>query len=570
MHNRNSGFGIIESMLTLALFAAVTMSIIFFTSHNAANKDAKILSAQTEAFAATYAKYLKSNYDTLVERIQAGPVTFSPQALDLQHVWPSDLSKANMYQQTPCVTVVKNSDTGEMEALMYYTGVSTHQSALAANIVRNASIWLGSKGGILLNGKIQGNSGWYINNGSVFLSGVSLCGGSLANNSLAINLDLLPEWNQNLQPVYSILRGIDNTSGQLSLPGRLKNANTAKSNIYFSQSNGIILDKTYPENPIKLGVTDTGSGSPGTASVGLTNTMSDRLTLDTLQPNLAYPAGTPCNAQEEGKTVADKEIPGVTNNILARSTLICTKSDLLCGTGSYCYLTSIPNKIIFQNKTIGIQNSERRFICTKSVPFAVDIKTGIPGGGEIYVFVNKGVATPTDTITVWLKMRNGGQSIFPNFNCPKSGCNPPIVANLIWWEYYVKGELASIDLSTIRGNQVGEITSENANPGYTPISESMGNYSTAVGYTVNSTLDPASCDQVCGDLSQILYNKWQLLGKHRGGGGVNIDYSNGCACERTDFDSPFDSYRGIAAVIESGKPIIISATCSNMPLYNKN
>ncbi|MCC2644930.1 MAG: Bacterial shufflon protein N-terminal constant region [Burkholderiales bacterium] len=331
MHNRNSGFGIIESMLTLALFAAVTMSIIFFTSHNAANKDAKILSAQTEAFAATYAKYLKSNYDTLVERIQAGPVTFSPQALDLQHVWPSDLSKANMYQQTPCVTVVKNSDTGEMEALMYYTGVSTHQSALAANIVRNASIWLGSKGGILLNGKIQGNSGWYINNGSVFLSGVSLCGGSLANNSLAINLDLLPEWNQNLQPVYSILRGIDNTSGQLSLPGRLKNANTAKSNIYFSQSNGIILDKTYPENPIKLGVTDTGSGSPGTASVGLTNTMSDRLTLDTLQPNLAYPAGTPCNAQEEGKTVADKEIPGVTNNILARSTLICTKSDLLCG-----------------------------------------------------------------------------------------------------------------------------------------------------------------------------------------------------------------------------------------------
>ena len=71
-------------------------------------------------------------------------------------------------------------------------------------------------------------------------------------------------------------------------------------------------------------------------------------------------------------------------------------------------------------------------------------------------------------------------------------------------------------------------------------------------------------------------NKWQLLGTQRQlriREGVGIDNAHlGCACERTDFlgDNP-DNYKGIAFILDSAvQSIIVSATCLNMPLYNKN
>jgi type II secretory pathway pseudopilin PulG len=573
MHKHNSGFGILESMLVLAMLAIITLSIVWFNSRDAAKKDAKILSAQTEAFTKAYAKYMKIKevYALLVQQTQAGPVTLSPSSLYSVSAWPSDLTTQNMYRQTPCVTIVRNSSTGGLEALMYYVGGSNQQSALALDIVRSASIWLGGKGGILLNGAIRGNAGWSVDNGSEFLSGASQCGGALANNSLAVNLDLVLDWNQDLHPLYSILRGTDRTLGQLSLPGRLKNANTSKSNIYLEPTAGIILDNSDPANQVKLAVQYSGSGS-GASTLGLGNNASNKLIGDALQPNLFFGAGQGCASDEEGKTVADQGLRGDIAGVLSRGTLICTHSDVLCGAvGGYCYLTSIPNQITFQNTTKGIQDPAGKFICPQAVPFAMGVKTGFLSVGQIYVIDNKDGGSPNG---ITAKLNKSG--VFTRIlTCPTGGCNPGIRTDYTSGIIDGIGELLSVDLGTITGKPVGTTIPGGAPPDYTIIQGTMSGYSTPIGYSVITIPGPDSCKKVCANLGQSLGNGWQLLGtqrQNRGEDKVNIDNQDlGCACERTDFSGEYpDNYNGIAAVIESAVPaIIISATCSNMPVYDK-
>lgn len=571
MQQRNLGFGILDSMIALIFLAAVTVGIILFNANNSTQKDAKVLSTQTEAFAVAFARYMSvdSNRKSIFLQAQAAPVTLSPQILEaLGGYWPIDLSKKNRYGQTPCVTIVKNSDSDTLEAIMYYVGGRIDNTSKSRDLIRNAAIALGSKGGVLLNGSIQGNSGWYINSSALFLAGATQCGGALANDSLAVNLDLLPDWNQSLQPVYSLLRGEDSTSGIQSLPGRLRNANTLKSNIYFNAGTGIILNNLTPTNPTKLAVLYNGQGT-GAPTLGLGRSSATKLVSDSFQPDLFFKAGDSCNSLEEGKTVADQGIPGATNNLLSRSTLVCTQNDLLCGSGNYCYLTSIPNQITFRNTTRGIQDAGGQFICPKSVPFAMNVQTGMLGGGQVYSILNKDGAGSPNAITAKLD-KNGVFSAV--INCPTSGCSPGIRTDYKSGIIDGIGQLISIDLATVTGNSVG-MTPGGGSPTYQVIQGAMGNYTTPIGYRVQNGIN--SCPNVCSSLKNVLGNFWQLLGTQRQSrinAGVAIDNQQlGCACERTDFDgSNPDNYKGISVVINSAKSIIVSATCSNMPIFNKD
>lgn len=476
-----------------------------------------------------------------------------------------------MYEQTPCVTIVRNPNTGGLEALMYYVGGTNQMSAQAHNLVRRASIALGGKGGILLDGKIEGNSGWSIDEGLFFLNGAAECGGRLANNSLAVNMDLLLDWNQHLQRAHSLMRGEDKTSGQQSLPGRLKNSNTSKSNIYFVKDNGVVFDNSVKRDPIKLSILYNGQGAgSATLGIGSLESVSVKLVSDSIQPDLFIDAGTKCNPQEEGKTVADRGIPGQTNSIIARSTLVCSKNGMLCSNGGYCYLTSIPNQITFRNTNQGIQDKYGQFRCPGAVPFAVNVQTGVLGGGQIYVFYNEGGAPISNKINAYLGYTDGsknwdmynGQMLKTDFNNAKD-----------------RSELLGLDFSTITGTAVYVTDTFSAdisnNPNYTILIGTIGNYSTPVGYSIQTNTD--DCHTTCSGISRQLGNKWQLLGTQRQARIGDRDYLElrssepGCGCERTDFSgvNP-DNYNGLAVVIGNVKPVILSVTCSNMPLYYHN
>ena len=560
---KQRGFNILESMAALALLSIFTISFVHFKTLDAQNKDAKILSQETSNYAVTFARYMKSNQAALILKASGGSVILSPDSLGAS--WPIDLAKQNIFHQIPCLSIVTNSNTKNLEAIMYYVGGNSNTSPNSLQIVRDGSIFLGSKGGILLNKSISGNSGWEINSDSPFLADASKCGANLSNNSLAVNLDLFLDWNQTLQPSQSLLRGLDNTPGTTSLPGHIKNANTSKSNLYFSQNSGIILDNS-DENPVKLSVQYNGQGT-GAATIGIGDTQITSFVGDTFRPNIEFQSGQYCTSQEVGKTVLDHGLSTSTNSYLARSTLVCTQNNMLCGNGNYCYLPTVANNIVFRNTVNGIQDGAGNFYCPTDVPFATNY-TLSNTGGQVYVFMNNNSNNVPNYIDVIYENTNGSISNWTSWNYFGDS------------DYFMtdfnnardRAELLEVDLATIKNASIG--TTNTSSGQASPITGSIGQYSVMRGFSIKTT--PSSCSSICSSISGIVGHSWQILGTQRALRGAKPDFVTqnqnlGCACERTDFSgvNP-DNYTGVAAVIGAFNPKLTSVTCSNKAVYQSN
>jgi prepilin-type N-terminal cleavage/methylation domain-containing protein len=559
---RQRGFSILESMIAIALLGLFTISFVNFKALNNQKKDAKVLSEETLNYAVAFARYMNNNQDTLKSQAINNPVVLSPNAIGIN--WPVDLAKENLFHQTPCLAIVTNPNTSNLEAIMYYVGGNSNTIAKNLQIVRDGSIFLGSKGGILLNGAILGNSGWQINSGSPFLSGALQCGGALSDNSLAVNLDLFLDWNQNLQPNNSILRGLDRTTGVQSLPGHIKNANTAKSNLYFGQNNGVVLDSSNQSNPTKLSVLYDGQGT-GAATIGVGNTKIASLVGDTFKPNLQFQAGQYCTSQELGKAVLDQGLNNSASSYLARGTLVCTQNDMLCGNGNYCYLSSIANSIVFQNTIKGIQDTNGNFYCPADVPFATSY-TLSNTSGQTYIFMNRDSNNVPNSINVISQTPSGKVSDWTSWSCP--GCGQYFMTD--FKNARDRNELLQVDLGSITGSPVGTTVTTS---GVRTIDGSIGQYSVIRGYSVKT--GPTSCDNICSGISGVAGHNWQALGTQRYiRTGLDLPIQNqnlGCACERTDFAgmNP-DNYNGVAAVIGNFTAKITSVTCTNASIYTSN
>jgi hypothetical protein len=378
------GFGLMDSLIALSLLAALMTGIVFYNSNANKNKEAQQLAAQTNAFAKIFAWYMNNEYENLKQMQLGSIVTLSPQNVI---GWPVDIAQSNMYKQIPCVSIVKNPSTGDLEAIMFYVG-SKDISQSKFQIIRDASLLLGNKGGLFNNGKIKGNSGWSINRSSIFLNSAGQCGGSIPKTTVAVNIDLMPEWNQNLQPDVSINKTQDKHNDALSLPGHIQNSNTPKSNMYFAKNKGIILDNSNVINPVKLVMNDDGeyTHSP---SISLGNNDVTTLTADTIQPKQQMRSGAACLPNEIGKTVLDQGVqdPALVK-VLARSTLVCSENVILCDNGyKTCYLPTQSNTITYQNNTAGIQNHAGIFLCPTVTPFIVNA-TSSNGGSYIQGAIN--------------------------------------------------------------------------------------------------------------------------------------------------------------------------------------
>ena len=558
---KQRGFNILESMAALSLLIIFTISFVHFKTLNIQKKDAKVLGEQTSNYAVAFARYMNNNLQALESQAINNPVVLSPSSIGTN--WPADLAKQNLFHQTPCLAIVTNPTTKNLEATMYYVGGNSDTSAKNLQIVRDGSIFLGSKGGILINGEIVGNSGWKINSDSPFLSGASQCGGALSNNSLAVDLDLFMDWNQNLQPTHSLLRGLDNTSGKQSLPGHLKNSNTSKSNLYFNQNYGVILDNTQDKST-KLSVLYNGQGT-GAATVGTGNTIATFMG-DTLQPNVQFQAGQYCTSQELGKSTLDQGLNNSASTYLARATLVCSQNDMLCGSGKYCYLPSIANTITFRNTIKGVQDDSGNFYCPSDVPFATAYTLSTPAG-QVYMFMNNGNNNVPNTINVIYGYTNDTQSAWLPWNC--LGCK----------EYFMtdfknardRSQLLGVALESITGDPIG--TTPTVSGTANSILGSIGQYSVVRGYSVQSRTN--TCDNICSGLNNLAGHSWRILGTQRflrTQQGLTIQNQNlGCACERTDFTgSNPDNYTGVAAVIGDFTAKITSVTCSNAATYNSS
>ncbi|MBP9741753.1 MAG: hypothetical protein KBD37_00170 [Burkholderiales bacterium] len=557
------GFNLVEATLTLALLAAFIASLAMFNASNMRKKDARVLASQTEAFALEFTKYMYTQRDQITSEASSKPVTLSPAILKAN--WPANLAATNFLGQTPCVTIASNPVTHNVEAILYYVGGKTNFTDNQLEIIRKSAVFLGSKGGVLINGAISGNSGWSVNATSPLLSSTNECGAKLSNSSLVINLDLLPQWNLNLYSPTSILRAPDKYSGLLSLPGHIKNSNTSKSNIYMSNDKGIVLDNSDSNNLTKLSVLYKGQGTK-TPTLGFGDKIPTTLIGDTFKTNIQFKSGELCNVDEAGKVVADQGLDTKTNSYLVRSTLVCTQNDMLCGRGNYCYLSTVTNNIVFQNNLQGIQDVNGRFICPAEIPYATNVVVGTPGG-NVYVMLNQGGSKITSTINTLQEYPSGGTTVqqFPCVNC-----NPTLLTDFT--NSRDKNKLLGVDLATISGAAISTLSL--APPSAEPVVSSLGSYSTVVGYSIPVVESSVICSNACSALHNSLGHIWQNLGIQRflrTHESMNIvNAANGCICERTDFSGHEDNHTGIAAVIGNLTPIITTVTCSNAPIYKSS
>lgn len=392
------GSAILDSLMALALLGSILTSWVMFNQVNYNRKIARKIAAETTEYARVYAKYMNDKYSDLLAQTQNGsPAVLTPSSIG--GYWNSDLASQNLFKQTPCVTVVPNKKTGDLEAVMYYVGGQRTVANKYAMIMRQALIILGSKGGLLLNGMIQGNSGWHVDSGSTFLSNSNQCNsGELSNDSIAVNIDLMDQWNQDTQPYYAISKEQDNGTDIRKKPGHMLNYNTSKSDITVRSGNGVILDNSDQNNPIKLKM-GYGNGT-NAATVGLyTNGQAISKTLvDTIEPVQAGIPGDSCDYQEIGKIIADNGNT-FTTNILNRSTLICSQNHMMCGainSTATCYLPTESNRVVFSNATQGIQNDNGSFMCPRETPFALNVKTS--GGVSNAILIQGSLSGYTVTL----------------------------------------------------------------------------------------------------------------------------------------------------------------------------
>lgn len=571
---QNNGFGLLDSMVALVLLTSIILTIFLFKNQNAQTNKARQLAGQTEVFAAVFARYMNASY-TNNESMPA-QITLSPLDLVSLGKWPMDLATYNVYHQTPCVAIRKNPVTNNPEAIMYYVdGIEDDPSIIYVS--RAAAMYLGGKGGIFLGDKIQGNSGWSISSTSSFFDSVPVCGKRISKNSLAVNMDLFLDWNQVQQSVVSIFRGTDASGGLSNLPGRIRNKNTMKSNLYFSDTTGVVLDATNKNAPLRV---TTNNQYGKVLALGDNNSYS--LVAGAVLTSGSSKFLESCNYLEVGKIVSDQS--QFSNNNLARSTLVCTKNNALCVDGGYCYLPNTVNNIVFRNQDTGVQDQNDQFVCPNYVPYATGIKTNLSNNiANVFVMINTGGKTsPTNSIVAGLAnnaydMKSKSLKTV-NLNCPAKGCDPAILNTFLISN---NGKmLMEVDLGKITGAPVAQSSFTTTDPAYIPLYALVRDTKVIVGYKVLPYNNNNYCADSCSQLDNVLGGKWQRLGIQSilmSGESVSIVNSGkdaACGCEKVSFAgygnakyNYADEYTGLAAITGNPNPIIMSVTCSNMPTY---
>lgn len=611
-YRKNSGFGLLDSLVALAIFGTVLTLYVIQTEDINISKRAKNYATNSITEAKEFAKQLQtfdlvdsqnmygdSNrqvyknmtyYEKYKNDLRASPnsvITLAPQN------WDSKYQTTNMFGEKPCLALAYNASTDTMYGIMFYVADKEKTYKDKSKLIQRALLSLQGKGAAYVDSKIAqavnqnryGNNtlsptSWSPNNLNTLVSGAKTCGGTLATNSIIINMDLLPEFNQRLIAVSGLVKSTSqNNTNQTYLPNHLFNANTLKSNL--TVESGVLLDNTNQAQPIKMNIAY-GAGGNTTLNVG--NNQSDDTTTtflaSAIQPNTSIRSGVVCQAEELGK-VAITGADSAGTNALSRSIVSCTKNATLCPTTGYCYLPSKDNLVTYQAESgFGLEDANGIFKCPIYAPYA--IKSDFNSAPNVDVFVNaNGITTGSilndvkvdygDAIHVnyTIQLGNNNQLLSRYYNC-NGNCN----SNGLWW--YVQ-QINFSDSTIQHGNKL------TIPQGSTEIIyDGQSDLSTPRGYKLSSTF--TNCNNVCPNLDSSLGGTWGDINSIaasiiKDGRGIPTQYlnipSNKCACARIGGDSK--TWQGVTynnlkllgiALIENTQPHLTLITCSNSPSYN--
>lgn len=276
---KNSGFGLLDSLVALVIFGTVLMLYVRQTEDINISKKAKTYATKSISDAKEFAKQLQTfvplaqsqyqdvggvvyknetYYEKYKNSLRSSPnkvITLTPQN------WDSKYSTANMFGEKACLALAYKASSDTMYGIMFYVDDNEKNYKDKSKLIQRALLSLQGKGAAYVDSSVAqainqnryGNNtisptSWSPNNLNTLVAGSSICGGKIAKNSIIINMDLLPEFNQRLIAVSGVLKSSSqNNTNQTYLPNHLFNANTLKSNLTVESS--VILDKN-PDNLI--------------------------------------------------------------------------------------------------------------------------------------------------------------------------------------------------------------------------------------------------------------------------------------------------------------------------------
>ena len=280
---KNSGFGLLDSLVALVIFGTVLMLYVRQTEDINISKKAKTYATKSISDAKEFAKQLQTfvplaqsqyldvvgvvyknetYYEKYKNSLRSSPnkvITLTPQN------WDSKYSTANMFGEKACLALAYKASSDTMYGIMFYVDDNEKNYKDKSKLIQRALLSLQGKGAAYVDSSVAqainqnryGNNtisptSWSPNNLNTLVAGSSICGGKIAKNSIIINMDLLPEFNQRLIAVSGLVKSTSqNNTNQTYLPNHLFNANTLKSNL--TVENSVILDKN-PDNSITMNI----------------------------------------------------------------------------------------------------------------------------------------------------------------------------------------------------------------------------------------------------------------------------------------------------------------------------
>lgn len=372
MRKLSLGFSAIEVMVALIFLSLLMLTYVRNKVDALHLQRVNQMITQTQMYEKFFINYVSLSSREINQQVNSNhPVIISMYDLVQSGSDPMGVSSTNILGQNPCLSLIKNAKTNQIEAIMYFVG-SGNSPLMSTLDIKKVVTGLGGVAAYY-DGNSASNSSWSVDKQSVFLQNTDQCrkGYNLNANTIMVNFSLLPEFNQVLQPDVSLHRehdsgGNNNSSNEY---GNFHNRNTLLSDMHVGHGVKILMN-----NANKLSLTDQASNN----SIVLE---SGDLMASTLQATKKIKSGTACKVSELGEVAMQDETSDGTPTSFTQSNVVCGYNPALCQIRSgsdYCYLPILVNRITFNNQqpTNWMGN---RFLCPGYAPFAEDAK----GGGSV-------------------------------------------------------------------------------------------------------------------------------------------------------------------------------------------
>ena len=380
---KNAGISTFDMLIALGVIMLMMPFLIQQTNLYQDKNIAIQYADQTKTYAKAFNRAIANNYsiyyDIASKTSNLTQVLKASQLLTAGYL-PNGMGTTNIYHQTPCVTMHLNTTTNQIEAIMFYVQSTAKPNLDLLQAKRSAMATGGEAGSVQADGSVQG-AGWSLPKSSPFLTAASTCDfGTLAPNSVVMNLSMLPDYTNNLKTDPTLHRNQDNLSGTQG--GDPNNLNTMQSDITMqttdsngqTNTSGIFLSgNVNSTNPVLLAAggsnslkvinpIDSYSSYPNQVVI-----QNGAVKANTLQPTTTVSQFTPCSLATDplrpdaARDEVGAEVTDASGINFQRMQLICTYNPTYC-TGSpskSCYLPTTSVTIQFTPNTTS-------FDCTQS------------------------------------------------------------------------------------------------------------------------------------------------------------------------------------------------------------